>query len=127
MEITPKELSKFRLDLAKKLEQLEKKYQVKTDIGTMRFKTDKSGFKTQLTVEPNNVNGVPIEQFKFERDCQIFAFEKEDYNKEITLDGKKFFFIGLNLNARKNPCIIKDKEGNSYGTSVLAIKANLNK
>lgn len=112
MKMERSELKKFRSDFAATVEDLEKKYGVKIDIGNISFSADE--FHTKMTVK-NMVGAdgaeIDLERKEFERDCILFGLNKEDYLREVKLHGhsETYVIYGVNTNASKNTIRIREK------------------
>lgn len=116
-------LKAFRNDFDKAVEDLQKQYGVKIQIGNISFNDLK--FTTKMTVTSNGTNksGKDLDQLEFERNCFFYGFEKSDYRKEFS-DGKRTFrLIGFNTRSRKMPLIIQDVVTNQkYNSNDNSVK-----
>jgi hypothetical protein len=114
MEMNDVNLNNFRNDFAKAMEELEKKYGVKVEMGRISY--NEHEFSTKLNVT-NATNDEELEKTKFMNAIAPFAnygLYADDYKKEFKIQGKTYQLIGVKPRARKNPLIIKDKEGKTY-------------
>lgn len=123
MKINKETLKEFRSEFQSLALALDEKYGVKITIGNIRF--SETDFKTTMTVKnTEHLDGVSPEKYEFEKDAEMYGFEKSDYKREIEYLGSMFTFIGFYPNARTKVCKMTDLEGKFYNAPVTFVKRN---
>jgi hypothetical protein len=122
MTINDKTLKEFREDFIKLNHALELKYGVALSLGNLKYTN--SEFKGTLTaLVSNNTSelGEPeeFEKLEFERLAWKFGFKKEDYRKDVLVQGRPFKIVGFKEKARKNKYIIEDINGQKWTSSII--------
>ena len=124
---TKQELKQFRIDFQNAVSDLEKKYEAKISLGDIRFSSYE--FSGRITVKKTSIpisDGKTIspEQYEFEKYCELYGLQKEDFGKVLTMNGRKFKISGINTKASKN-CVNITGNGKQYKTSVEQVKRAL--
>ena len=117
----------FRNDFNKSMEELEKKYGFKIDLGTINYGEVNASAKITITdVEKGVKTGLSPEQTIWNNNCHFFNFKPEDFGKQIKLDNRYFKIIGILPNCRKNGILIQDIiTKTEYKTSYEVAKKSL--
>ena len=124
---TKPELKQFRIDFQNAVSDLEKKHEAKISLGSIRFSSYE--FSGKITVKKISIpvsDGKTIspEQYEFEKYCELYGLQKEDFGKTFSMSGKEFRISGINVKASKN-CINITGNGKQYKTSVEQVKRTL--
>lgn len=110
----------FRADFQEAVKSVEEKHGVKIDIGGIRYRA--YDFTTTMTVTKSD-SGVDGKKEIFEQQCVSYGFSKDDYEREFTLDKKRFKLIGFNPKSPKNCCSIHCiTDGNTYKCSAETVR-----
>ena len=68
-------------------------------------------------------SGVDGKKEIFEQQCVSYGFSKDDYEKEFTLDKKRFQLVGFNPKSPKNCCSIYCiTDGKTYKCSAETVR-----
>ena len=125
MEFNKKNFDNFRRESEEALKEVAKKYGVEVKAGKISYTS--FDFTLQLKVT-NIVEGVNVEQEKFNRECRLYGFEESDYNATVILQGKEFELVGFNPRSPKNCCSIREvATGKTYKTSDTTVKRCIKK
>ena len=127
MEITRTTLKLFREDFKNAVSNLESKYGVIIDMGTISF--DENSFSAKITAN-NGKNETDVEKTQFEQNVSLYksyGLSKCDYGKIFIADGKKYRLVGFKTKARKNPFVIEDIKKKKFVCSAefLGLKCKL--
>lgn len=110
----------FRADFQEAVKSVEEKHGVKIDIGGIRYGA--YDFTTTMTVTKSD-GGVDGKRKIFEQQCGSYGFDKDDYEKEFTLDKKRFQLVGFNPKSPKNCCSIYCiTDGKTYKCSAETVR-----
>jgi hypothetical protein len=102
--LNKKEFEAFRKETEKAMEEIAKKYNVNIKAGKIKYTTD--SFNLDLQVSKKEVNGKSFEQSEFERYCDLYGFDAEDFGKKFTTGrGKTFILDGFKTSARIMPVL----------------------
>lgn len=117
MNINKTTLPKFRNDFADAVKELEAKYGVKINVGTITF--DSTQFHGRLTV--TNVGATPEDDKKNWENLQKKASWKNPLASKVKYgewyignDGRSYKVVGFNLTRPKNILQIAEKSGKTY-------------
>lgn len=125
MEFTTQNFNNIRKDIKDALKGIEEKYEV--IISPTKINYQSLEFDLVLKCVKNE-EGRDVDKEKFESNCFLFDFEKEDYKLQFKLSGETFELIGFNLNKPKNNCNIRNvSTGKMYMTNDETIKRKLNR
>ena len=108
MDINKKTLKQFRTEFAETVKDLESKFGLVLSIGNISYNSDQFTTKLTCTAVGDLSEGKSREEAQFKANAPKFGFQPEDYNKEVTIHGETFRFVGFKPNARKNTCVILD-------------------
>ena len=125
MEMNKKNFDNFRRESEEALKEVAKKYGVEVKAGKISYST----FDFTLQLKATNViEGVNVEQEKFNRECRIYGFEESDYKSIVILHDKEFELVGFNPRSPKNCCSIREvATGKTYKTSDTTVKRCITK
>jgi hypothetical protein len=119
MEFNNIYFKKFREDCNAALKSVAEKYNLSINVGHISYSDDT--FSAKMECQKTDAGDIGLKEFK--RYCQLFGFQKEDYNREFTMDGRRFKLVGFNLKSPKNCCQIVDtKTGKQYRTTDKAVQ-----
>jgi hypothetical protein len=118
-EINFKEL---RNDVIDALAAVAEKYGCEVTLGNIKY--DMTSIDATLYFKAKGENGESAAQIEFNSRCADYGFTPEDYRKAVCLDGKMYHLVGFNPRARKNYCIIEEKNGKQFVCSPATVKAN---
>lgn len=124
MEITRETLTQFRADFDKAVADLSKKYDMRIEIGNIRYSN--TGFHTQLTCTNSNVS--PYEKYEetFNAVHQFYGLQKADLGKQFSIQGKPVKFVGIDSKKRNYPCIVASLDGeHQWKLSVEQLKSRI--
>ena len=106
MQMNDQNFREFRYDFAKAIKELEEKYGVKFEIGGITYDSKSFRFKVTAT----NANSILSPKEEFAKNAKALAFLglTENMYEQIFMgsDHKEYKLVGLNMNARKNCCIV---------------------
>lgn len=123
MKFTNEEFENFREDVKKALKDVEKKYCLDIDCGSISY--DEFEFSAKLLCLKRDPN-LDVQKTQFERYCGIYGFKAEDY-KKCFLDpqnGKTYQFDGFNPKASKNVCMFTCLDnGKKYVGPIAYVKS----
>ena len=120
MEFTTREFKAFRKDVNRALKNISKDYGVEIELGDIKYGTYDFDLKMNVTKNDGKING---KQMIFEQQCKMYGFDKTDYMREFTANGKRYKLVGFNESSPKNNCsIICLKNGKQYKCNNEIIK-----
>lgn len=120
MEFNKRGFNAFKEDVNAALQEVAKKHGVTIELGKILYEDVNFEMKMHVTKSDEKTDGKRI---LFEQECRFYGFTADDYNKEFTLDGKRFQLIGFNPKAPKNCCSIYCMtDGHTYRTSAETVK-----
>lgn len=114
MEFTKSGFNEFREDVMAALDSVAKKHDVSIQIGNIRYTS--SEFDMKIRVINGFSDDAEYSESKFKHECGYFGFKPEDYNKVVIIDNQRFNFVGFNMKARKNVCLIMNPYNNKIYT-----------
>jgi len=121
MNFDNKEFNQFRVDVNEALKPVAKKYGINIECGNISYTSLDFAMQLRGIKNDGNVNG---EQQLFERDCILYGFKKEDYQREFISKGKTFKLVGFNRKAPRNCCNIHCVDNSiMYNCSAEMVKA----
>lgn len=100
MDINGNTVDDFRVDLDVYLKQLEDKYDINLNLGTITY--DEDEFSARLTVQNRGVD------FDLKNWCAHYwkeGFDAKDYGRVFEDDGKLFKIIGINRRRKNYPIV----------------------
>jgi hypothetical protein len=113
---TKPELKNFREDFQQAVKELETKYGVTIELGSISYTSN--DFHAKMEVKKKVVEGiegnVSHDQFEFEKYCFFVGLTKDFYGKQFSMHGKTFTISGINPKAHKMPVIATCTDGKSY-------------
>ena len=106
MQMNDQNFREFRDDFAKAIKELEEKYGVKFEMGGITYDSKSFRFKVTAT----NANSILSPKEEFAKNVKALAFLglTENMYEQIFMgsDHKEYKLVGLNVNARKNCCVV---------------------
>lgn len=118
MQFTNNEFNQFRKDVKDALKEVEEKYQISIEAGSISYSDKRFSMKLEATK-----NGCDIRKEEFEQACRFYGFEPDDYMREFFMNGEVYMLTGFNRRAKKNPCRITKKDGLEYRCGIDLVKA----
>lgn len=108
MQITSAMLNNLRKDFGSTVSELEKKYNVKIELGNGRFNDSSATFK--LIVTGNGENGEVIDnnENQFMQYCEVFGFKKSDFGKTFFNMSGSYEICGIKPSSYKYPILGKN-------------------
>ena len=100
MDITGNTVDDFRADLEVYLKQLEDKYDINLNLGTITY--DEDEFSARLTAQNR---GVDFDLKNWCAHCWKEGFDAKDYGRVFEDDGKLFKIIGINRRRKNYPIV----------------------
>ena len=120
MEFNKKGFDLFREDVQKALKAVGEKHGVEIVCGKISYSAYDFEMKLQVTKNTATVDG---KKLAFEAECMYYGFQKTDYNRQFTLDGKVFRLVGFNPRSPKNNCnIFCESDGKTYKCADFLVK-----
>lgn len=114
MAITKDTLKSFRTDFATAVAQLEKKYGIKLDIGSISF--DASSFSCRLTGETTGKAGSDWARF-----ADGYGLKADDYGKTFSYKGRTYKLVGLKIGNKY--CITTERDdGQEFNFTAEAVR-----
>jgi len=117
--LTNLQFKSFRQEAENALQEIAKKYDVNIKTGSIKYTSN--SFNVDLQVTKKEVNGIAFEQAEFERYCFLYGIPKNAYNKELNMNGKKYYPISFKPKASKYPVIVKCSDGNNYKWEITTL------
>jgi hypothetical protein len=115
--ITKELLKKLRVDMDKALNEVGEKHNLSIELGNISFSNiDATG---KIEIKTKEIDGISYEQAEFERLCEGYGFEKDDYKKTFSVRNKEFTLLGFNTRASKSPLRVADENGKEYRTTLV--------
>jgi len=112
MPITKEFLKSFREDFAEVVKELEDKYGLVIHLGSISYGFDNFTGKIECQMGANQEE---VEKKNFERDCRLVNLIPSDFNRIVTVQGKEYQIVGIDLGKRKYPIKVKEvSTGKSY-------------
>lgn len=114
--IEKEELKEFRNDFAEAVKDLESQYNIKLSLGTITYSG--TTFKVTMSAETaDEEERADSERAKFAAMCAFYGFAPEDFMMPVKIKTKSGYtigeLVGFNSRARKNPCIIRDRNSDT--------------
>lgn len=106
--ITKETCKNFRKDFEKAMKELESKYEISIKLGSISYSS--TDFSAKVTANVTGEEANEKEKTEFENYAKIYGFNPSDYGKEVTIQGRRFQFVGFNHRCSKNICSIKEVE-----------------
>ena len=126
-EFNKKNLPTLRKILNKEFESISKKYNIKIELGNVKFDQHEFTSKTTFTIIESN-DSKSIEQKMFEKNIKYFyPLEPSDYNKQFKYNNDLFTIIGVDRKKRKRPIVLKIQNGNLVDATIDFVTRNLKK
>lgn len=118
--LTKLQFESMRREIEIALSSIANKYNCEVHAGNIKY----TNVSATVAVEFNSKgeSGLSAEQNLFNTYCAQFGFKPEDYNRIVSIDEKVYHFIGFNLRARKNFCLIT-KDGKQYACPLETVRA----
>ena len=104
--ITKETCKNFRKDFELAMKELEAKYEISIKLGNISFSS--TDFTAKVTANVIGEEANEKEESEFKSYAKIYGFEPNDYGKEVTIQGRRFKFVGFNHRCSKNICSIKE-------------------
>lgn len=112
MEFNKKGFGAFREDVQKALAEVADKHGVDIKCGKINYSAYNFTMQLDVTKNDENTDG---KKAIFAQLCRVYGFEPSDYEREFTLNGRKFKLVGFNTKSPKNCCSIVDVfDGHTY-------------
>ncbi len=114
MEITRETLKAFRKDLESAVADLEKKYEVVLEFGSISY--SQNSFSVKLTAT-KGANDADAERHKFISNVWAVArygLGADDYGRKFSTMNGVFELVGVKPRSPKNPLIIRNEQGKEY-------------
>lgn len=125
MNFNKKSFELFREDVSKALQEVAKKHGVTIEPGKINYDEYSFDLNLKVTKSDSNVDG---KKMLFEQHCAIYGFEKDDYEREFLLNGRRFKLIGFSSKSPKNCCNIQCLENEKlYKCTAESVKSAFRK
>lgn len=118
MALNKNDFDSMRIEVKEALKVIEDKYNCEISTGNISYDDVRINMSLTFT---NREEGLSAEQTYFNHICKSYNFNPSDYKKSFLIQGKLFYLVGFNPKARKNFCIIKDKNGKTFTCSPAAL------
>lgn len=127
MSILNAEFSNFRSDFAIAIKHLEKKYELKMDLGNISY--SESQFTVKLTVDSTSKKALggakSVNEKNWNKNAPYYGFSKDDFGKTFTKNGRTFTITGWNSRSNKYKIILTSDRGTTRA-NVGFVKSGLN-
>ena len=118
-------LENFREDFKKAMEDLEQKYGLVIELGSIRYSA--TSFEGKISCKEGESKDEVNEQ-EFKRYCRMYGLDEDDYDRRFTFQGKQYIITGIRPSKRKYPiCCQEVTTGQTYGFTVSGVKQALGK
>ncbi|MDD4779199.1 MAG: hypothetical protein PHT02_01155 [Tissierellia bacterium] len=119
--LTKKEFEMFRKETEEALKSIAEKYGATIKAGKIKYTNN--SFNLDLQVVKKDIGGKSFEQVEFEKYCVFYGIRPEDYNREVTYNGKIYNLVGFKPNSSKYPILLKCEDGKTYkwGTDLIKL------
>jgi len=114
------EFKVFRKEVEMALVNIAKKYDVDVHTGGISYTAN--SFSLKLNMNKKEINGKSFEQAEFEKNCILFDFKPDDYNKEFSTIHGTYNLIGFNLKSHKYGALARSKDGKNYKFIAESVK-----
>lgn len=112
MEFNKKNFDALRRDIEEALWPVSEKYGLKFKTGKINYSNLDCQIKLEATSE---IEGVNVEQEKFNTHCRNYGFTPEQYRMNILYKGTRYQLVGFNPTKPKNRCnILNLDNGKAY-------------
>jgi hypothetical protein len=124
-EVDRANLLKFRKSFANTMKNLEIKYGLKIELGSIGFSSQQFSGRINVTLT-NGESNEAVAKKQWDDNCNWFGMKKNDFGKTFQLQGQPYEIIGFNPKARKN-CVKIRLVGtnNEYRMDPNAVKHQL--
>ena len=112
MNLTQVNFERLRSEMETALAEVAAKYGCEVVAGKIKY--DNTVINVDLAFKAKGENGESAEEVEFKKLCGEYGFVPEDYRKAVVIKDKMYRLVGFNTRARKNFCIIKDANGQTY-------------
>ena len=121
-------LEGLRVDVAKALEAVEEKHNIKLEMGNSSYDSNTTTFKIVANIKDSSGNALSREAERFKYNAAHFGFKETDLFREFRLEGKTYKVIGYNNRAKTRPIIIENVvTGRKASITVDYLRESLNK
>ena len=117
-----KNWKEFRADMEASLKEFCEKYECEVELGNIKYTG--TNCDVPLTFKMKGAHGESAQEVDFKNNCAMFKFTPEDYMAKVCMDQKTFTFVGFNMKARKNFCIL-EREGKKFAAAPDTIREHL--
>lgn len=122
MEFNNTTLKNFRADFQQAVAELEEKYSITLEAGSISYDANEFSMKVSATRAD-----VDVEKANFIRDCMSYGFKPEDYLRQFTDARKTYELTGFNHKARTNKALFREAGTNvRYHGPVSYVKDLMN-
>lgn len=106
-KFTKSSLPPIRAALSEAFKSIEEKFEVSIDLGSCRFRPHGATFKLSLsTLSENGVDQGALDDFMHYATYR--GFDKEDFGRDFTKDGRQFKIVGWTNRRRKYPVDVRE-------------------
>lgn len=129
MNITKTSLKEFRVDFKDAVKELEQKFGVVVDLGSINFTLD--GFRGKITVVNNTTGSTEkssrevIQEMDFKTNASQMGFEASDLGRKFLCQGKTYTIVGSKMRSYKYPILGKGNDGKVFKFRSQLVKNNL--
>ena len=117
---TKSNLGAVRTDINSALADVEAKYGIKLDIGSINY--DGSTFTTKLKAYATGGDNSNAGKIDWDKNCFRFGLKKEDFGKTIKVNGETFTVSGIKPRSSKYPILATNSDGKIYKFHYSVIK-----
>jgi hypothetical protein len=101
-------IDKVRRAFKKHMEAFYKETGIKVDLGNITYDSKQFSSKATFTIIADGEDPELAKQKHiFERDCWKFGLKKEDYGKQVRIEGTLYKIVGVNTRAKRMPIQLK--------------------
>ena len=115
-------LNKLRSEMQSQFAELEKKFGIKLQVGSMSYSSNEVSVKVKANIISDDGTVVSKEAKAWDLYAQMGGFDYLKVGDKIVIQGQTFTIKGYNTRAPKSPIQIEDAQGKSYKCSEIAIK-----
>ena len=121
-EFNKSALKELRSEMEIQFMELEKKFGIKLQVGSMSYSSDEVSVKVKANIISKGGEVITKEAKAWDLYAQMGGFDHLKVGDKIILQGQTLTIKGYNSRAPKSPIQIEDAQGKSYKCSEFAIK-----
>lgn len=124
MNFNSKEFERFRAACTEALKPIGEEFQLSIDATSIKYGDN----SFTLNLECRKTDADDMDKAAFERDCALFGFAAEDYQKTFVYNRNQYALIGFSRSSPKYPILCKQLDnGKTYKLTEETVKRAMSK